>query len=340
VSADDGDAPGYAVSVAGSEIAFPCAPDETVLEAAERAGFSLPYSCRKGVCSSCEGALVSGEAAVRGRGAVSGPAEGVRLCQARPLSDLRIAPQRIGYLEAAPRKTLTARVHRLWRPADDVTVLKLRFANGVRARFRAGQYLKVMLEDGDSRNYSLANPPHANDGAEIHVRHVPGGRFSQAVARLEPGAALKVELAYGECGLDAASDRPLILAVTGTGIAPAKSMVEDLVRRGARRPAHLYWGGRTAADLYMLDQLAALAERAPWLSFTPVLSRPDAGWAGRIGHVQDAVLADHPRLGDVQVYACGHPQMIADARAVLRAAGLDPARFYCDPFVPSGQAAD
>jgi NAD(P)H-flavin reductase/ferredoxin len=326
----------YAVSVAGGEVVFACAADETVLEAAERAGFSLPYSCRKGVCSTCEGTLVSGEAMVRGQGAVCGPAEGVRLCQARPRSDLVVAPQRIGYLEAAPRKILAARVHRVLRPSGAVTVLKLRFANGVRARFKAGQYLKVLLEDGDSRNYSLANAPHANDGAEIHVRHVPGGRFSAAVRGLEPGAMLSVELAHGECALDAACERPVILAVSGTGLAPAKSMIEDLIRRGARRPVHLYWGGRAAADLYMTEQMAALAEREDWLSFAPVLSRPDTGWAGRTGHVQQAVLADHADLSDFNVYACGNPAMITDARAAFRAAGLDPAHFYCDPFVPSG----
>jgi NAD(P)H-flavin reductase/ferredoxin len=326
----------YAVSVAGAEIAFPCAAGETVLEAAERAGFSLPYSCRKGVCSTCEGALVSGSAAVRGQGAMTGPAEGVRLCQARPRSDLVIAPHRIGVLDAMPRKTLTARVHRVLRPSDDVTVLKLRFPNGVRARFKAGQYLKVLLEDGDSRNYSLANAPHANDGAEIHVRHVPGGRFSQAARALEPGAMLRVELAHGECSLQAEDIRPVILAVTGTGLAPAKSIIEDLIRRGARRPVHLYWGGRTAADLYMADQMAALADRADWLSFTPVLSRPGAGWAGRIGHVQQAALADHRDLSGFTVHACGNPAMVDAARAAFRAAGLDPAAFYCDPFTPSG----
>ena len=327
---------GYAVSVAGTGVAFPCAPDETVLEAAERAGFSLPYSCRKGVCSTCEGGLVSGSAAVRGQGAMTGPAEGVRLCQARPRSELVIAPLRIGRLDAEPRKTLAARVHRVLRPADDVTVLKLRFPNGVRARFKAGQYLKVLLEDGDSRNYSLANAPHANDGAEIHVRHVPGGVFSEAARALEPGATLRIELAHGECSLQADDIGPVILAVTGTGLAPAKSMIEDLIRKGARRPVHLYWGGRTAPDLYMADQMAALAERFDGLSFTSVLSRPGAGWTGRTGHVQQAALEDHPDLSGFTALACGNPAMVDAARAAFRAAGLDPAAFYCDPFTPSG----
>ena len=326
----------YAVSVAGAEIAFPCGSDETVLDAAERAGLALPYSCRSGVCLSCVAELVSGQALVRRQGLVEGPAQ-ARLCQARPCSDIQIAPRRVARREAAPRRTLEARVHRVLRPAPDVTVLKLRFANGVRARFRAGQYVRVKLPDGGWRDYSIANPPHANDGVELHVRRLSGGRFSEAV--LAPGDRLALELAYGECVLDAASSRPVILAVTGTGFAPAKAIVEDLARRGFERPAHLYWGGRDRADLYMADAMTALAAKHDRFRFAPVLSQPDARWEGRVGYVQQAALQDHPDMAAFDAYACGSPAMVAGAKADFVAAGLDPARFYCDPFTASGESA-
>ena len=90
----------YQISVTGEDIAFECTEDETVLDAAERAGFAIPYSCRKGVCSSCEGGITSGEAAVRGQGTCVGPAEGVFLCQARPRSDLEIDPKSIKKVES------------------------------------------------------------------------------------------------------------------------------------------------------------------------------------------------------------------------------------------------
>jgi len=326
----------YAVSVTGTEIAFTCAADETVLEAAERAGFSLPYSCRSGVCLSCVGALTSGDVLVRREGGRHGPAQ-VRLCQTRPCSDIEIAPQRIGRDAPAPRKTLQARVHRVLRPVDDVAVLKLRFPNGVRARFRAGQYLRVKLSDDGWRHYSMANAPQANDGVELHVRLLPEGAFSRIVQALRPGDRLTVELAYGESRLDPDSQRPAILAVTGTGLAPAKAMIEDLARQGFARSVHLYWGGRRQADLYMAEAMAALAVKYDRFSFVPVLSQPDAGWAGRIGHVQQAALRDHPDLGGFDAYACGNPAMVAAARADFAAARLDPARFYCDPFVASGE---
>jgi NAD(P)H-flavin reductase/ferredoxin len=322
-------------NIAAGDYTFPCQGDETVLDAAERAGLQFPYSCRKGACSSCEAQLLMGEVEARGPGRLSGPAEGVRLCQAKPLTDLVIEPQRIVAREAAPIQTLTAKVHKVLHPAPDVTVLKLRFANGVRVRFRPGQYLKVHLPDGKTRYYSIANAPHANDGAELHIRHASGGRFSGFAAGLRPGDRLTVEVAHGE-GLPHA-ERPLILLATGTGFAPVKAILEDLVRRDGPRAVHLYWGGRTEADLYMVEQVRALAARHPWLTFTPVLSRPPDGWTGAVGHVQDLAIADHPDLSDLDVYACGNPAMTSAARGLFTAKGLDRARFYGDPFVASGE---
>ncbi|MEV4784243.1 2Fe-2S iron-sulfur cluster-binding protein [Streptomyces tuirus] len=329
----------YQVNIADTGISFPCEPEETVLDAAERAGYAIPYSCRKGVCSTCEGGLTSGRAHVRGRGTAEGPAEAVLLCQARPCSDLGIAPRRITERGAPERQTMSVKVHRVTRPAADVVALQLRLPTGRRAKFTAGQYLKVLLPDGDSRTYSMANPPHQNDSVHLHVRVVPGGRFSEGVvAALTKGDQLTVELPYGEFSVDAESDRPAIVVATGTGFAPVKSIVEDHIRRHVDRPVHLYWGGRREEDLYLRDLAEGWSARLPWLSFTPVLSDAGPDWAGRTGWVHRAVLEDHPDLGHHEVYACGSPMMTDAARKdFVERGGLDPERFHCDAFVPSGE---
>jgi CDP-4-dehydro-6-deoxyglucose reductase/3-phenylpropionate/trans-cinnamate dioxygenase ferredoxin reductase subunit len=324
---------------AGEGAEFPCAEGQTVLEAAEAAGWSLPYSCRKGACSTCEGRLVSGEVQVRGEGTLSGPAEGVRFCQARPRSDLAIATGGLARAEVPQRRVLPARVHAVQRPCADVLILRVRFPNGVRARFRAGQYLRVLLPDGGTRNYSLANAPRTNDGAELHVRLIPGGAFSALAERLAPGDRLQVELAFGQWTPDAEAERPLILAVTGTGAAPALAVIQDLAARGAKRPVWLYWGARTPEGHYAAERFEALARRHAWLIFAPVVSRPVPDWSGRTGHVQDAALADHPDLAAFDAYVCGSPAMTEAARSAFLAAGLDPARFHADPFTPSGETA-
>jgi CDP-4-dehydro-6-deoxyglucose reductase/3-phenylpropionate/trans-cinnamate dioxygenase ferredoxin reductase subunit len=328
----------FQVRISGHEIAFACNGDETLLDAAERAGYAIPYSCRKGACNACACPLLAGELDVRGRGRVAGPTEEVLVCQARPCSDVEIAPRRIETSAPPLRRSLSATVYRIARPAADVAVLSLRFATGVRARFQAGQYLQVVLPDGDRRNYSMANPPHENDGVELHIRRVPGGRFSEGVlGDLAPGSKLAVELPYGQFFLRESSTAPAILVATGTGFAPIKSIVEDALKRGIRRPMRLYWGGRTRADLYMLDRIEKWAARSASFSFVPVLSEAPGDWQGRAGLVHRAVLEDHPDLAGVEVYACGNPLMIAAAKAdFAREAGLPEERLYSDAFAPSG----
>ena len=330
----------YQIRISDHDISFACAPDETVLDAAERAGYAIPYSCRKGACNTCEAALVAGTAALGGHsGPVEGPLDAVLLCRTRPQSDLEIRPQRIDKSGPPARKTLEASVYRLTRPTPDVAVVQLRYPAGNRMKFQAGQYLQVILADGSRRSFSMANPPQDSDGVQLHIRHVPGGAFSEGVlAGLKTGDRLKLELPFGDFFLrEEAGDAPVILLATGTGFAPVKSMVEDAAKRGLKRPMRLYWGARRQADLYMPELPQKWAARHPWFTFTPVLSEPEDGWTGRRGLVHQAVLEDFGDLAASAVYACGNPMMIAEARRAFTAeAGLPATAFHCDAFVPSG----
>jgi NAD(P)H-flavin reductase/ferredoxin len=327
----------FRVAVEARDIEFPCEPGETVLDAAERAGYSLPYSCRKGVCSTCEGDLRRGEVAV-GSKDFAGPRGNLLLCQAKPRSDILIHPKRIQRRDPDARETVMAKVYRINRPVEDVAILQLRYPAGVRVKFLAGQYLRIKMPDGDTRNFSMANPPHESDGVQLHIRHVPGGRFSEGVlAELRQGDTLEVELPYGDFHVRPDSEKPIVCLATGTGFAPLKSIVEDLIKRGNKRPVHLYWGGRRQRDLYLADLPQKWATRMGWFKFVPVLSEPDPDWTGAAGLVHHAVLRDLADLSGWEIYACGNPLMIRQARRDFETtAGLSDGDFFADPFVPSG----
>ena len=324
----------FKVTVAEQGVAFPCESREFVLDAAERAGYTMPSSCRKGVCSTCEAGLLAGEVDQRGRGRRTS-ADGVALmCRARPCSDLAIKPKRFEKIDIFRPKTITAKVYRLARPAPDVTIVTLRFPIGLRAPFRAGQYLQILMDDGDRRNFSLANGARDNDGAELHIRHVPGGKFTgEVLARLEVGDQLRVEVPFGDFFLRA-SGRPVLLLASGTGFAPIKSIVETAIRARTDRPMHLYWGARQREDIYLEELPAKWAERFPWFEFTPVLSEPSASWNGRTGLVHDAVREDQAELTATDVYACGNPLMVnAAQREFTGSHGLPVAQFFADAFI-------
>ncbi|HYF21426.1 MAG TPA: FAD-binding oxidoreductase [Ramlibacter sp.] len=332
----------YRIAIEGGP-EFACEATDNLVTAAERAGWALPASCRAGVCGSCEGGIAAGDFVLPGRGGegevITGPAQPVKLCRARPRSDLRIVPREFAAVDPKARKPLTAKVLRIDKPAPDVAVLKLRFPAGVRAKFKAGQYLKVLLDGGEERCFSMANPPQANDGAELHIRYLPGGRFAEAVFNtLKPGDPVSVRMPLGDFTIREA-EQPLVFVAGGTGFAPVQSMVEDLLRRNVQRPIRIYFGARTPQQLYPTRVVEQWRQRRPDIHYVPVVSDPQPadGWEGRTGLVHLAVLQDHASLAGQAVYACGAPAMIDAARASFTAAGLAPQDFHCDAFVPAAE---
>ncbi|SMP63650.1 CDP-6-deoxy-delta-3,4-glucoseen reductase [Noviherbaspirillum suwonense] len=329
----------YQIRVAQSDIEFECAEGMTVLDAARRSGYELPYSCRTGICGSCKGRLVSGSidmAAASEALSEEERAAGYTLfCQARPTSDVEIGARSITKLDPNAHQTVDAKVYKLSRGADDVTLLQLRFPAGKRVRFKAGQYLQVLLPDGSRRSYSMANPPQQNDGVLLHIRHLAGGRFS---AYLESTAAVgdivRLQMPFGDFYLRDDAGKPLVFVASGTGFAPIKSILEDMFKRGApQRPVSLYWGARRRADLYQRELPEKWAKQYPGFRFIPVLSDEDDG-ESRTGFVHHAVMADFPSLAGHEVYACGVPAMITAARSDFTGrCGLPSDAFFCDAFV-------
>ncbi len=94
----------------------------------------------------------------------------------------------------------------------------------------------------------------------------------------------------------------------------------------------LYWGGRKPEDLYMDDLCQRWAKHVPTFNYVPVLSKPDDGWTGRTGYVQQAVTADVADLSGHEAYACGLPNMVNDAQQHFAKHGLAAEAFFSDAF--------
>jgi NAD(P)H-flavin reductase/ferredoxin len=323
----------YTISVESSPIKFPCDRNETVLNAAQRAGYELPYSCRKGVCGTCKCKLANGDVRAFAGDTLSESEKAsglVLLCQTRPRCDLVIAPRHISKIDPFARRTLAARVFRIARIADDVTFVHLRFPAGIRVHFKAGQNLQVILPDGERRNFSMANAPHESDGVQLHIRHVPNGVFTGYVYdKLARGDHLRVELPFGSFALQE-SDKPILFVAGSTGFAPIQSIIEDSMRKGIRRPMTLYWGARTKRGLYSELPRRWVAQN-PHFTYVPVLSDAPVP-SFRSGLVHRAALADYPSLEKFQAYVCGPPVLTSAAKRDFVAAGLPAEEFFVDAF--------
>jgi CDP-4-dehydro-6-deoxyglucose reductase/terephthalate 1,2-dioxygenase reductase component len=334
----------HQIHIADSGVAFACAPGQSVLDAALQAGIELPYSCRKGSCGNCASTLLEGDVApLAGLPLRNSQCEAdqVLLCGCTATSALRIRPPSWRRLDPDARKRFTAKVYSNRLAAPDVSVLRLRLPAGRRARFAAGQYLLVHLGDGESRSYSMANPPHDSDGVTLHVRHVPGGRFSAMAAALQPGDTLDIELPFGSMALDPDDTRPLVCVAGGTGFAPVQSVLDDLVRRKSLRSITLVRGARSAQGLYLPEAVDKWRRAWPAMRCITALSEEgqplaDGQYAGR---VDDALQAHFTSLQGHVLHCCGAPAMVEAVRATALGLGLAAGDFHADAFVTGPSVA-
>lgn len=231
----------------------------------------------------------------------------------------------------AAAKTLMCRVEEVQNLTRDILRLYLIPEAGRQFRHRAGQYVDIVLHDGVRRSFSIANAPHMGNHIELHIRHVDGGEFSDYIFnQVAAGDSLEVVGPYGGFFLREDSRRPVIMLAGGTGFAPIKGLVEEILSAGVERPIHLYWGARTRGDLY-LHELARSWSDYPDFHYVPVLSADDDdGWEGRRGLVHQTVVEDHPDLHAFEVYANGPRAMIQSAREVFLRHGLPDRYYYFD----------
>jgi len=274
----------YQVRNSVSNTTFTVLEGETVLSAALRQGVMLPYSCKNGTCGSCKGQVESGGVhypfhppLALDEGEID---QGKALfCQASPSEDLVIRAREIEAVRDIQVRKMPARVIEKALMAPDVMRLSLKLPSAQRLQFLAGQYLEILVPEGKRRAFSIASPPQSEDLIELHVRHVDGGGFTSWVFdELKVRDILRLEAPLGTFFVrNDATERPLLMVGGGTGFAPLKSMIEDLLSHDDKRPLHLFWGAATQADLYMHEQVQQWASDNEHIHYTSALSEVDAG---------------------------------------------------------------
>ena len=339
------------VTLKPAERSFTVDRDERILAAALRQGIGLPYGCRDGACGSCKSRLLQGRVihGAHQQKALSADEEAagfILTCCATPQTDCVVEARSVPGAGEFPILKLPSRVLSIDKPTSDVAVLKLQLPANQNLQYRAGQYVEFILRDGARRSYSMANAPHqlgAPPAIELHIRHMPGGKFTDHVfSTMKEKDILRMEGPFGSFFLREASEKPLVLLASGTGFAPIKALIEHMEFKGITRPAVLYWGCRSKADLYLHEWAEATAERLPNLRYVPVLSepKPEDGWTGRTGFVHQAVMADLPDLSGHQVYACGAPVMVESAqRDFIAQCHLPEDEFFADSFTSAADQA-
>ena len=332
------------VTINPSNHTFTCGEGETVLAAALRAGYTLPYGCRNGACGACKGKILEGSVDYGNPqpyvlAELEKKAGLALFCQATPLTDLVIEAREIRGVGQLDIRKLPCRVQEMHRVAADVIVLKLKLPANERLQFLAGQYIDILMKDGKRRSYSMGNPPHDDQYIELHVRNKPNGAFTESFFnKMKERDILRFEGPLGTFFMREDSDKPMVMVASGTGFAPIKSIIEHAFHMGSTRHMVLYWGARRPLDLYMANLAGKWQQQHDNFRFIPVVSDAIAedSWHGRTGFVHKAVMEDFPDLSGYQVYACGAPVVVESAHKDFTSlCRLPEDEFYSDAFTPS-----
>jgi CDP-4-dehydro-6-deoxyglucose reductase len=333
--------PDAVLRVAGSDRTAPCAAGETLLAAAVRGQVPFPHMCNVGECGACKCRLTKGH--VRLKKDISQHVSPEDLSSGFVLACQSMAES--AEIEVEVPAQLDGTITRVTRLSPGVVALEIGL--DAEAHYVAGQYARLSVPGvpnlSGPRCYSFAEAPDRASPrrALFHVRHVPGGAFTDWLfAADRTGTRLGFSGPHGAFRYHEA-ERPLLCVAGGTGLSPIKAILEQALSDGLTRDVTLAVGARTERDLYARDAVASLKER--WrgrFDVVPVLSQEPAGsaWRGRRGHVTDYLREIAPSLAEHAAYVCGPPAMIDAALDVLRER-IPPEHVHHDRFLDRGSVA-
>lgn len=195
--------------------------------------------------------------------------------------------------------------------------------------YQPGQYLDILLTDNEALSYSIANAPLGSHKYELHVRHSQDNPSNQRLlAEVKQCGELRISLPQGDCHLDQLDNGlPILFIAGGTGFAPIKAMIEQLLANSDKRSFELFWGARSQSDLYMNEMVVhwqAHTSHFRYFSLLPNSAKETLAAFVLEQHQQD--------LGNWQFVISGPFDMVYATRDILVAHGVSRERLFSDAF--------
>jgi CDP-4-dehydro-6-deoxyglucose reductase len=315
---------------------FLCDKDTTIFQAAKNAGVFLEHSCLTARCRSCIVKIKEGETVNNQEELVLSETEKaenfVLSCNAKPVSNLGLDIEDLGNITLYDKKIVPAKINKIDLITEDVIKVVLRLPPTANFKFIAGQYVNL-IKGSINRSYSIASSSSKNNELEFFIKKYENGLMSQYwFHEAKMNDLLRVEGPLGSFFLRESVKENIIFLATGTGVAPIKSILDELETTGGtelkNKKIWIFVGARFEKDLFWSPKIENFK-----VNYIPTLSRSNDDWKGEKGYVQDIVLKQDINLKEAQVYACGSNHMIESARKVLIENSLEENQFYSDAFV-------
>ncbi|KTC84690.1 MULTISPECIES: NAD(P)H-flavin reductase [Legionella] len=223
-------------------------------------------------------------------------------------------------------KSIRAKVESI-TPLTD-SILQLILTPETYIDYRAGQYLEI-LSAGEPYCYSIANAPLGSHKYELHIRHSLDNPYNQQLLNeIKQKGELRLHLPLGDCYLDKLqADKPILFIAGGTGFAPIKAMIEQLLASSDRRTFELFWSARAQNDLYMNEKVSQWQSHVAQFKYFSLLSNSSKDTLASI------ILGQHPvDLKDWQFVIGGPFDMVYATRDILIAKGVSSEQLFSDAF--------
>ncbi|HXH71351.1 MAG TPA: 2Fe-2S iron-sulfur cluster-binding protein [Mariprofundaceae bacterium] len=314
---------------------YDCRDGESVLDSMTRHGVLLPSSCRAGACQTCMIRALKGNPTPESQSGLKDTLKAQNYflaCLCRPANDLEI-----GLAAVSPR--YETRI--VERDLLQESVIRLRMEIPEGFSYQAGQFINLIRPSDELiRSYSLASTPE-EPFLELHIRRVPEGQMSNWVFdHLQAGDEVHFYGPSGDCFyLPGNAEQPLLLAGTGTGLAPLFGIMKEALARGHTGPIHLFHASLAASGLYLMDELRNWARQHTNLHYLPCVLHGDIPEGGLQGNVAELPAKHLGSLTGYRIYLCGDPPIVDALRQKCFLAGASILNIHADPFVFSPSAA-
>jgi len=317
----------YSISYNSRQLS--CRDNETILEAFHRQGVTLSFSCSKGSCQVCMMQCDEGRIPPDSQHGLSPDYidKGYFLpCSCYPVSNMHLqdipanAQFQIGLVD---RKEILSD-----------TICRLYIEPSRALDYLPGQYINLRRpDDGLTRSYSLASIPE-DYFLELHIRRMQNGRMSSWIFdKLEPGVEIEIQGTMGNCcyAPDMNSDSPLVLAGRGTGMAPLIGVLRDALQHGHSGPIHAYHAGADNSDLYLQQELSALAGVYRNIRYYECLddALPPTSVTSPLA---EAIASLQTDIQNGIAYLAGSGDFIDSTIDILRRQGIPDAHIYTDRY--------
>ena len=313
---------------------FLCDKDTTIFQAAKSSGIFLEHSCLSARCRSCIVKVEKGATVNQQDELVLSEEERQRnyvlSCNAKPITNLNLGVEDLGDITLYEKKIVPAKINSIELISENVIKVILRLPPALNFKFISGQYVNL-IKGAINRSYSVANSSSSNTELEFFIKKYNKGLMSHYwFHEAKVNDLLRVEGPLGSFFLRETSKKNIIFLATGTGVAPIKSILDELQYNKFEgvngKKIWVFVGARYKKDIFW----EPLTKK---ITYIPTLSRADSDWKGQRGYVQESVLEQNIDLKDAQVYACGSNQMIEAAKKILIKNSLKENDFFSDAFV-------